>query len=275
MQQWSFSGGTNTLWTWSTSAAASTRSSSARDEGADRRRWRQRLCKIEQKRGGRRQSTLAARARRQGAYRIICQPRHQLVPRCRGREARGRREHPDVGLQRPQTRMRWLSESLSRMTTQTVPIVTIALRAARSRAARNSRSARCGDGEVLLEVRGGARSADRTSTSRATRIVAGQHPGRPRARVWRHHGRLGRGVTGFREGDRVVSETAAEICGTCLLCRTGRYNLCPDAQRIWLRRQRRHGAVREACPRAACTTFPTRCRSTSRAWPSRMRSPIR
>ena len=37
---------------------------------------------------------------------------------------------------------------------------------------------------------------------------------------------LGRGVTGFREGDRVVSETAAEICGTCLLCRTGRYNLC-------------------------------------------------
>jgi alcohol dehydrogenase/L-iditol 2-dehydrogenase len=39
---------------------------------------------------------------------------------------------------------------------------------------------------------------------------------------------LGRGVRGFREGDRVVSETAAEICGTCLLCRTGRYNLCPS-----------------------------------------------
>jgi alcohol dehydrogenase/L-iditol 2-dehydrogenase len=39
--------------------------------------------------------------------------------------------------------------------------------------------------------------------------------------------RLGRGVSGFREGDRVVSETAAEICGTCVLCRTGRYNLCP------------------------------------------------
>ena len=39
--------------------------------------------------------------------------------------------------------------------------------------------------------------------------------------------RLGRGVSGFREGDRVVSETAAKICGTCVLCRTGRYNLCP------------------------------------------------
>jgi L-iditol 2-dehydrogenase len=37
----------------------------------------------------------------------------------------------------------------------------------------------------------------------------------------------GRSVKGFREGDRVVSETAAEVCGDCLLCRTGRYNLCP------------------------------------------------
>lgn len=37
----------------------------------------------------------------------------------------------------------------------------------------------------------------------------------------------GRAVKGFREGDRVVSETAAVVCGECLLCRTGRYNLCP------------------------------------------------
>jgi alcohol dehydrogenase/L-iditol 2-dehydrogenase len=39
--------------------------------------------------------------------------------------------------------------------------------------------------------------------------------------------RTGRGVTRFREGDRVVSETAAEVCGECMLCRTGLYNLCP------------------------------------------------
>ena len=39
--------------------------------------------------------------------------------------------------------------------------------------------------------------------------------------------RAGRAVKHFKEGDRVVSETAAEICGDCLLCRTGRYNLCP------------------------------------------------
>jgi L-iditol 2-dehydrogenase len=39
--------------------------------------------------------------------------------------------------------------------------------------------------------------------------------------------RTGRAVKGFRDGDRVVSETAAEVCGVCSLCRTGRYNLCP------------------------------------------------
>ena len=39
--------------------------------------------------------------------------------------------------------------------------------------------------------------------------------------------KAGRAVKNFREGDRVVSETAAVVCGECLLCRTGRYNLCP------------------------------------------------
>ncbi len=38
---------------------------------------------------------------------------------------------------------------------------------------------------------------------------------------------LGREVRGVKEGDRVVSETAAVICGNCMMCRTGRYNLCP------------------------------------------------
>ncbi len=42
--------------------------------------------------------------------------------------------------------------------------------------------------------------------------------------------RLGRAVTGLREGDRVVSETAARICGACVMCRTGRYQLCPKRQ---------------------------------------------
>jgi L-iditol 2-dehydrogenase len=38
--------------------------------------------------------------------------------------------------------------------------------------------------------------------------------------------RAGARVKGFKEGDRVASETAAEICGSCILCRTGLYNLC-------------------------------------------------
>jgi len=40
--------------------------------------------------------------------------------------------------------------------------------------------------------------------------------------------KAGRAVKSVREGDRVVSETAARICGTCLMCRTGRYQLCPS-----------------------------------------------
>ena len=85
-----------------------------------------------------------------------------------------------------------------------------------------------GDGEVLLEVGAVSVCGSDVHQSRNTHswpvnipVVLGHEFGGTIAR-------LGRGVTGFREGDRVVSETAAEICGTCLLCRTGRYNLCPE-----------------------------------------------
>ena len=40
--------------------------------------------------------------------------------------------------------------------------------------------------------------------------------------------RVGARVRGFKEADRVVSETAASICGRCLYCRSGEYNLCPQ-----------------------------------------------
>ncbi len=39
---------------------------------------------------------------------------------------------------------------------------------------------------------------------------------------------IGSSVQDFEEGDRVVSETAAVICGKCSQCRTGNYNICPD-----------------------------------------------
>ncbi|MCP3027976.1 zinc-binding dehydrogenase [Halobacillus sp. A5] len=36
----------------------------------------------------------------------------------------------------------------------------------------------------------------------------------------------GRGVTGFKAGDRVTSETTFYICGECEYCQSGDYNLC-------------------------------------------------
>jgi len=39
---------------------------------------------------------------------------------------------------------------------------------------------------------------------------------------------VGEGVEGWREGDEVVSETSAYVCGHCPYCRAGTYNLCPD-----------------------------------------------
>ncbi len=38
---------------------------------------------------------------------------------------------------------------------------------------------------------------------------------------------MGPQVSGFHVGDRVVCETAAEICGQCIYCLTGNYNFCP------------------------------------------------
>lgn len=37
-------------------------------------------------------------------------------------------------------------------------------------------------------------------------------------------------VQGWAVGDRVVTETAASVCGHCALCRTGRYNLCQERE---------------------------------------------
>ncbi|PLR94678.1 zinc-binding dehydrogenase [Bacillus sp. T33-2] len=39
---------------------------------------------------------------------------------------------------------------------------------------------------------------------------------------------VGSHVKGFKPGDRVVSETPSYVCETCIYCRTGDYNLCPN-----------------------------------------------
>lgn len=39
---------------------------------------------------------------------------------------------------------------------------------------------------------------------------------------------VGENVTGLKPGDRVTCETAAEVCGQCVYCLSGDYNLCPS-----------------------------------------------
>jgi alcohol dehydrogenase/L-iditol 2-dehydrogenase len=39
---------------------------------------------------------------------------------------------------------------------------------------------------------------------------------------------VGSSVEGVRVGERVVSETAAYVCGACVYCRSGSYNVCPS-----------------------------------------------
>ena len=85
-----------------------------------------------------------------------------------------------------------------------------------------------GEGDVLLQVGGVSVCGSDVHQAHNTHswtvnvpVVLGHEFGGTVAKV-------GPGVRGFREGDRVVSETAAQICGNCLLCRSGRYNLCPS-----------------------------------------------
>jgi L-iditol 2-dehydrogenase len=43
---------------------------------------------------------------------------------------------------------------------------------------------------------------------------------------------IGEGVTGWRVGERVVTETYFSVCGRCAHCRTGRPNLCAERRSI-------------------------------------------
>jgi L-iditol 2-dehydrogenase len=43
---------------------------------------------------------------------------------------------------------------------------------------------------------------------------------------------VGPGVSGWRAGDRVTSETAFSVCEHCAYCRTGAYNLCKERKGI-------------------------------------------
>jgi len=55
---------------------------------------------------------------------------------------------------------------------------------------------------------------------------------------------VGSSVTEWKIGDRVTSETSAYVCGKCISCRTGNYNICPERRVIgyWF-----HGAFTKYC----------------------------
>jgi L-iditol 2-dehydrogenase len=84
-----------------------------------------------------------------------------------------------------------------------------------------------GPGQVLLRVR----SASICGTD--LHIVEGAFP-RVRPPVTLGHefsgevARVGSGVQGWREGDRVACESEAHSCGGCSYCQAGHTNLCPE-----------------------------------------------
>lgn len=43
---------------------------------------------------------------------------------------------------------------------------------------------------------------------------------------------VGEGVTKYKIGDRVTSETSISFCGECTLCRTGRYHVCDNRRTL-------------------------------------------
>lgn len=44
--------------------------------------------------------------------------------------------------------------------------------------------------------------------------------------------KLGEGVTGFKVGERVITQTTYHVCGHCRYCKVGEYNHCPERKGI-------------------------------------------
>jgi alcohol dehydrogenase/L-iditol 2-dehydrogenase len=85
-----------------------------------------------------------------------------------------------------------------------------------------------GDDEVLLAVRGVGVCGSDLHQWHASHSWPVNYPVTLGHEFCGVISKAGRNVVGFAEGDRVVSETAASICGRCAYCRSGAYNLCPN-----------------------------------------------
>src|SRR5207248_4894766 len=87
-----------------------------------------------------------------------------------------------------------------------------------------------GPGDVLLRVRGVGVCGSDLHQWHATNPWPVNYPVTLGHEFGGEIAAVGNEVRGFKEGDRVVSETAAVICGRCVYCRSGSYNLCPNRQ---------------------------------------------
>jgi alcohol dehydrogenase/L-iditol 2-dehydrogenase len=83
-----------------------------------------------------------------------------------------------------------------------------------------------GPGEALLRVRGVGVCGSDLHQWHATHSWPVNYPVTLGHEFCGEIAEVGNEVIGFKEGDRVASETAASICGQCVYCRTGNYNLC-------------------------------------------------
>ncbi len=92
-------------------------------------------------------------------------------------------------------------------------------------ALRDIEQPKAGPGEVILQVAAvGVCGTDvhvwQGVQSLTNQVVLGHEFGGIVAAV-------GPGVDDVQIGERVVSETASAVCGTCVYCRSGQYNVCP------------------------------------------------
>lgn len=83
-----------------------------------------------------------------------------------------------------------------------------------------------GDDEVLLAVKGAGVCGSDLHQWHASHAWPVNYPVTLGHEFAGTIAKAGKNVAAFKEGDRVVSETAASICGQCIYCRSGNYNLC-------------------------------------------------
>lgn len=69
--------------------------------------------------------------------------------------------------------------------------------------------------------------------------------------------KLGEGVTGFKVGDRVLTQTTYHVCGHCRYCKKGELNHCPEREGIGTKATAALPSTASTGPRASCTSPTT------------------